>query len=81
MNLNDVRPGDVIQYANVAPFEQDVPLLVIACDRQESGGLQGSLYVLGIYMVKSGRIVLQNVEIKPIDAHDYEWVIRDADVL
>lgn len=78
VDLDAIAPGDVIHRCNVASFDEDVPLFVIACRRRKSDivGACPILHVLGIYMVRSGNILLEDVYINELGSREYEWMFR-----
>lgn len=74
INLKTIAPGDVIHRCYCSIMDQDVPLMVIACKFRE-GNIVNTLHVLGLYMVASGCIILQEIDIDSIGAHDYKRVM------
>lgn len=79
IDLEAIRPGDVIVRDLVPSFEADRPMFVISCVSDTSEGKGVFYHVIGTYMASSGRVLIGNVTLDVSDVHDYRWVLRTGE--
>lgn len=80
IDLWKIAPGDVIHRCNVNGAARGALLMIIACQHKPSrpDAVGINLHVLALYMLPTGGPCLREINIDSIEAHDYEFVIRQS---